>query len=76
MDQFRQIRYLVAPFFFFASIIFGRYLENPYSRRNRRCSTYTRRPDWRSYVTHHSLKFGGNSPAALEQSSCLARIGD
>jgi hypothetical protein len=31
MDQLRQIRYLVAPFFFFASIVLGRYLENPSS---------------------------------------------
>ena len=32
MDQFRQIRYLVARFIFFAVTIFDRYLENPYSR--------------------------------------------
>src|SRR5262249_3255443 len=31
MDQLRQIRYVVAPFFFLASIIWGRYLENPSS---------------------------------------------
>ena len=43
MDHFRQIRYLVAPASFsFASIIW-QVLENPYSRRNRRCSTYARR---------------------------------
>jgi hypothetical protein len=31
VDQLRQIRYFVAPFFFFASIVLGRYLENPAS---------------------------------------------
>ena len=28
MDQVRQIRYLVAPFFFFASLLWGSYLDH------------------------------------------------